>query len=152
MPLNEIRLTHPKSNKTVPVVKIDVIANPDNKITGLRWAALDLESLLALKPISGEDFTQHYRISKREKDVMDLVIQGYRKKDIALKLFIAENTVKGHMSDLYDKLGVNNRSAMIELLNHYYADHFGWNAYAFNLFSRLFNKVNDSDETSPEKG
>lgn len=143
--LTDVRLVHPKTNKPVPVIKIDKMVDLNGRTTGFRWSALDLESLLNFKTLSGEEFTQHYRISKREKDVMDLVVQGYRKKDIAQKLYIAENTVKGHIADLYDKLGVNNRSALIELLNRYYTDHFGWNAYAFNLFSRLFNSLSTTD-------
>jgi DNA-binding NarL/FixJ family response regulator len=48
-------------------------------------------------------------ISKRERDIVQLVAQGLKNKDIAEKLFISEQTVKNHMHNVFDKLGVSDR-------------------------------------------
>ena len=40
---------------------------------------------------------------------MELVAQGYRNKEIAEKLFISEQTVKNHLHNIFDKLGVSDR-------------------------------------------
>jgi two-component system, NarL family, nitrate/nitrite response regulator NarL len=48
-------------------------------------------------------------LSDREKQVVQLVAQGYRNKEIGQKLFISELTVKNHLSNIFDKLGVSDR-------------------------------------------
>jgi DNA-binding NarL/FixJ family response regulator len=48
-------------------------------------------------------------LSRRELEVIQLVIQGYKNKDIANKLFISEKTVKNHLSAIFNKLGVTDR-------------------------------------------
>ena len=48
-------------------------------------------------------------LSRREMEVIQLVIQGYKNRDIAGKLFISEKTVKNHLSAIFNKLGVADR-------------------------------------------
>jgi DNA-binding NarL/FixJ family response regulator len=48
-------------------------------------------------------------LSRRELEVIQLVIQGFKNKDIAAKLFISEKTVKNHLSAIFNKLGVTDR-------------------------------------------
>lgn len=55
------------------------------------------------------------RLSQREVEVVQLVIQGYKNRDIAQTLFISEKTVKNHLSAIFHKLGVNDR---LELTLH----------------------------------
>jgi len=43
-------------------------------------------------------------LSDREKEVVQLVAQGYRNKEIGEKLFISEQTVKNHLHNIFDKL------------------------------------------------
>jgi DNA-binding NarL/FixJ family response regulator len=49
------------------------------------------------------------RLSDREMDVVQLVSQGFHNKEIGKKLFISEQTVKNHMHNIFDKLGVSDR-------------------------------------------
>jgi DNA-binding CsgD family transcriptional regulator len=49
------------------------------------------------------------KLSIREKEILDLLIQGKLNKEIALLLFISEETVKKHLKNVYRKLGVRNR-------------------------------------------
>ena len=48
-------------------------------------------------------------LSRRELEVIELVVQGYKNRDIARKLFISEKTVKNHLSATFNKLGVADR-------------------------------------------
>jgi two-component system nitrate/nitrite response regulator NarL len=48
-------------------------------------------------------------LSDREKQVVQLVVQGYRNREIGQKLFISDQTVKNHLSNIFDKLGVSDR-------------------------------------------
>ncbi len=48
-------------------------------------------------------------LSHRERDVVGLVAQGFRNREIADKLFITEQTVKNHMHNIFEKIGVQDR-------------------------------------------
>jgi ATP/maltotriose-dependent transcriptional regulator MalT len=62
----------------------------------------------ALLPSSHKD--QPRMISPREKEVLDLIAQGLRNKEIASTLFISEATVKVHVRHILEKLGVKTRT------------------------------------------
>ena len=56
-------------------------------------------------------------LTKREKEVFSLLIKNYTTKDIAEKLNISEKTVRNHISNTIQKLGVRDRtSAVVELI------------------------------------
>ena len=56
-------------------------------------------------------------LTKREREVFELLIKNYTTKEIAEKLGISEKTVRNHISNVMQKLGVNGRaSAVVELI------------------------------------
>ncbi len=56
-------------------------------------------------------------LTTREKEVFDLLIKNKTTKDIAKALSISEKTVRNHISNTIQKLGVKGRAAaVIELL------------------------------------
>lgn len=56
-------------------------------------------------------------LTKREKEVFTLLISNKTTKEIANKLGISEKTVRNHISNTMQKLGVKGRSqAVVELL------------------------------------
>jgi DNA-binding NarL/FixJ family response regulator len=48
--------------------------------------------------------------SHRERQVLDLAVRGYTNTQIARELFLAESTVKSHLSACFRKLGVSSRA------------------------------------------
>ena len=50
------------------------------------------------------------KLSEREQEILELLIEGLSNKQIAEKLFLSVNTIKTHILSLYNKLGVNNRT------------------------------------------
>jgi DNA-binding NarL/FixJ family response regulator len=56
-------------------------------------------------------------LSIREKQVLGLVASGYMNRQIAERLFIAESTVKSHLSSAFGKLGVRSRNEAAELIS-----------------------------------
>ncbi len=48
-------------------------------------------------------------LSQRECEIVALVAQGYKNKEMAEKMFISEQTVKNHLHNIFDKLGVSDR-------------------------------------------
>jgi DNA-binding NarL/FixJ family response regulator len=55
-------------------------------------------------------------LSAREKQVLSLVVMGYMNSQIAQQLFLAESTVKSHLSSAFGKLGVRSRNEAVELI------------------------------------
>ena len=56
-------------------------------------------------------------LTKREMEVFTLLITNLTTKEIAIKLNIIEKTVRNHISNVMQKLGVKGRSqAVVELL------------------------------------
>jgi len=56
-------------------------------------------------------------LTKREKEVFDLLVQNKTTKEIAEILNISEKTVRNHISNAMQKLGVKGRAqAVVELL------------------------------------
>lgn len=48
-------------------------------------------------------------LSAREREIVCLVAQGYKNKEMAEKMNISEQTVKNHLHNIFDKLGVSDR-------------------------------------------
>ena len=57
----------------------------------------------------GED----YNLSDREKQVLQLLVDGYSYKMIASEMFIAIDTVRSHIKKIYEKLHVNSKSEAV---------------------------------------
>ena len=57
---------------------------------------------------------KHFDLTKRERVILALILQGKSNKEIENELFISLKTVKGHIYRLYRKLGVKSR---LELAN-----------------------------------
>jgi DNA-binding NarL/FixJ family response regulator len=55
-------------------------------------------------------------LSAREKQILGLVVMGYMNSEIASQLFVAESTVKSHLSSAFSKLGVRSRNEAVDLI------------------------------------
>lgn len=76
----------------------------------------DITRIRLLLPQQTVHFSPNFRspqsnspLSERENEVMQLLAQGYRDRDIAEKLYISERTVKFHAKNMLEKLGVRTR-------------------------------------------
>ena len=49
-------------------------------------------------------------LTKRELEILQLVAEGYSNSQLARMLWVTEQTVKFHLSNIYRKLGVANRT------------------------------------------
>lgn len=53
----------------------------------------------------------------REREILEMVLDNKKRKDIAAELFLSENTVKTYTRNLYNKVGVSSREELYKLLS-----------------------------------
>ncbi|HHY72413.1 MAG TPA: response regulator transcription factor [Bacillus bacterium] len=58
-----------------------------------------------------EEVPMHFSV--REKEIISLMIRGFNNQQISERIYISEGTVKNYISDIYNKIGINNRSKAI---------------------------------------
>jgi DNA-binding NarL/FixJ family response regulator len=85
----------------VPANKLDVTLEAT-----LRAVAAGLICL----PQEDRDAAERQPLSYRERQVMGMVVMGFSNGEIARRLFLAESTVKSHLSSAFNKLGVRSRA------------------------------------------
>jgi DNA-binding CsgD family transcriptional regulator len=57
-----------------------------------------------------------YGLSPREEEVVKLVVRGLSNRQISKELFISENTVQRHLSNIFEKVGVRGRKGLLKRL------------------------------------
>jgi DNA-binding NarL/FixJ family response regulator len=75
-----------------------------------------IRSGLTCVPLRMRSRLQREALSSREKQVLGMLIMGFTNAQIAGRLFLAESTVKSHLSSAYTKLGVRSRKDAVALI------------------------------------
>jgi DNA-binding CsgD family transcriptional regulator/tetratricopeptide (TPR) repeat protein len=78
------------------------------------WATLAREEL---DRVSGRRAASETELTPTERRVAELAMTGLSNKEIAAQLFVSVNTVEGHLSRTYAKLGVRSRRRLVEHLS-----------------------------------
>ena len=91
-------------------------APSDDVVAAARHAAVKPSSFVAADLAEAMQRRLHPtgpQLTRREREVLDLLAEGLGVSSIARKLYISESTTKTHVSKLYDKLGAINRAQAI---------------------------------------
>jgi DNA-binding NarL/FixJ family response regulator len=67
-------------------------------------------SIRSVNRAQGQAATEHSSLTERELEILQLVASGATNADIARQLWITQQTVKFHVSNVYRKLDVSNRT------------------------------------------
>ena len=59
-------------------------------------------------------------LTKRESELATLICKGLTNAEIASELFISETTVKKHISNIFEKLGINRREQLLQFIRNDY--------------------------------
>ncbi len=62
---------------------------------------------------------EELEFSTRELDLARLLVRGHNAKEMAEKLFLTQGTVKNYLSDIYAKIGTNDRAKAVLILERY---------------------------------
>jgi DNA-binding CsgD family transcriptional regulator len=68
-------------------------------------------------------FCERHGISLREREVLELILEGYSNAEIGDRLFISLQTVKSHAHHLYEKTGLGGRVALLATVGDQLGDH-----------------------------
>ncbi|WP_270296988.1 response regulator transcription factor [Eggerthella sinensis] len=63
-----------------------------------------------------EVVAKEYLLTPRELEVLKPLVQGDDAQDIAGRLYISPNTVKSHIQNIYNKLGVHSRKELLRVV------------------------------------
>lgn len=91
------------------------LPNPSAK-KGVRLLSIPLQEWLDNLLLPREQLWEHYHLSSREIDILRGILQGKRLQTIAKENFISLPTVKYHINQLYQKLGVTGREELYQVL------------------------------------
>lgn len=97
-------------------------------MAGQYWVGRESVSDLvrALRSVSSPDASSRskdFGLTPRELEIISLVVAGYSNPEIGQRCSISEQTVKHHMSNVFDKLGVSNRLELaLFAVNHQLTD------------------------------
>jgi DNA-binding NarL/FixJ family response regulator len=77
---------------------------------GSHRAPLAPKAAAALLAARGAKDRRTVELTPRERDVLQLIVSGGSNKQVARKLGISEKTVKGHLTKLFQRIGVADRT------------------------------------------
>ena len=69
----------------------------------------------AAEPSQAPEPVEQIVLTERELEVLTAVARGDRNKEIALQLGVTERTIKAHLTNVYNKLGVDSRAAAVSV-------------------------------------
>ena len=114
----------PTGGMTIP--RHSVVNGPNQSRFSLVSKVLDQESdfedsqmfMVSIEERSPANIDPQYlmdtfHLSRREIDVVNLLFLGLKNAQIAGKLYVSEVTIKKHLQSIYEKIGVNNRTTLI---------------------------------------
>ncbi|MCX7820056.1 MAG: substrate-binding domain-containing protein [Brevinematales bacterium] len=102
-----------KGNKVSVLCRIDLI-NYETYLSGYRFVIIELASFVRLSVLPGEQFYDKYQITKREREVLEKILQGESISEVSEKFHITIGTVKDHLSSIYKKTKVKNKKELIK--------------------------------------
>ena len=73
-----------------------------------REAVGDIVEFMRLNA-SGDRPPKNFGLTKREMDILTTIVAGLSNKEIARKFALSEDTVKHHLTNIFDKVGVQSR-------------------------------------------
>ena len=74
-----------------------------------------LDAVRGTQPANSDRVRGFHELTEREREVLALVATGATNTEIAQSLFLSERTVKGHVGNIFAKLGARDRAAAIIL-------------------------------------
>lgn len=129
-PINKL-INYLTLNYTENVAKQSIDIEVNNYIYNIKIATTPLPELnnkiknynfaIITRTINKNKFSKNklkdlYNLTDRELEIIELIKQGYSNNEISKLLYLSLNTVKTHITNIYKKLNVNNRTSLVSKL------------------------------------
>jgi DNA-binding NarL/FixJ family response regulator len=109
---NSDRLTIERSKQTRPKAFLVKPFSNEDLFSAIEIAhfnhKMQTEETKKIKTNLLQTAIERHQITSREEEIILMVSQGFRHKEISQRLFISEATVKRHLSNIYQKTGVQS--------------------------------------------
>jgi DNA-binding NarL/FixJ family response regulator len=89
--------------KAIRCIKSDMYWNLDHGVAKLEMAIEELAKPVEKAPL------KMFGLTPREIEIVSAIVSGYSNRQIAAKMSISQSTIKHHLTNIFDKLGVYNR-------------------------------------------
>ncbi len=106
-----VHLINCKDEMPLMDAKFSIINDKFGDKLGILIIAHEVKELKKLKAF--------YKITDKEAEVIQHIVNGTTNKEIADKIVTSERTVKAHISNIYDKFGVDNRAQLLGILKDF---------------------------------
>ncbi len=96
---------------------LEKVANGDIHLDMVLKESLSIDQIMPKKKQSNSN-----GLTKREKEVLNLIVEEYTTKEIAQELFVSDCTIETHRLNLISKLGVKNTAGLVReaFVHHLY--------------------------------
>ncbi len=91
--------------------RFSIVKDKFDDVLGILLIAKEVKEIKQLKTI--------YKITEREAEIIENVIMGCSNLEISGKIKVTENTLKRHITNIYNKLGVDNKMQLLSLLKDF---------------------------------
>ncbi len=85
-----------------------------------REAMTEVVRALAMVATAGRTPMQDFGLTRREREILTLVVEGDTNKGIARRLSVGQDTVKHHLTSIFNKTGVSSRLELALFALHYH--------------------------------
>ena len=92
------------------------LSNGQNGAWDNTYTLILVERISPTKKLNLNKTGKHFRLSQREIEVIGLLIQGLKNKEMAEKLCVCVYTVEGHLKKIMKKMQVGNRTSILAKL------------------------------------
>jgi DNA-binding NarL/FixJ family response regulator len=106
----------PRDLRTILASGADGIVSDDDLASALVPTVAAVAAGQLVLPREAWRRTEKPQLSRREKQILAMVVLGFGNGEIARKLFVTEATVKSHLSSAFSKLGVRSRTEATALI------------------------------------
>jgi DNA-binding CsgD family transcriptional regulator len=100
-----------ENEKVLMDAKFKLLMDKYNDLVGYLIIANEVKEIKLLKV--------NFNITDRETSVIQQIIAGKTNQEISEELFITESTVKSHITNIFNKLGIDNRVQLMMLLKDF---------------------------------
>lgn len=108
------------SNRLIYLLINSSVIYKEGKAAGISISAVDINPLLISTLLPDDTFYNEFYLTPREKEIFLQLIKGYKNDEIRNVLNISENTLKSHISSIYQTLGISRREEIFYVILNFY--------------------------------